>query len=252
MKLISSFAIALSLVIAFELPASAEKRDVDIRAVDGTILKGSYFFPDKSGPAILLFHQCNMDRHAWDSLANDLVKVGFHVLTFDLRGFGQTGGALPPPPPPPPSAARGASTQPVPTALPLPFMQDGEAAYAYLLSQKGVDKARIAAGGASCGVELSTNIASRHADLRALVLLSGGTNSGALAHIAATPSLPVFGSAAERDPDGTEIRKILAASKNTGSTLKMYAGTEHGVAMFAKNPELRPLIVKWLQQQLSR
>jgi len=250
MKFISSLAIGLCVLVAVELSARAEKRDVDIKSSDGTTLKATYFFPGKPGPAILLFHQCNMDRHAWDSLANDLVTSGFHVLAFDLRGFGETGGVLPPPPPP--AAGRGASPQPIQAALPLPFMQDAEAAYAYLLSQKDVDKTRVAAGGASCGVELSTQIASRHREVKALMLLSGGTNSAAKAYIAATPSLAVFGSAAERDPDASDIRQIVAASKNSKSALKMYAGTEHGVAMFGKNPELKPLIVKWLQEQLSR
>jgi hypothetical protein len=31
--------------------------------------------------------------------------------------------------------------------------------------------------------------------------------------------------------------------------LKIYAGTEHGVPMFAKNPELEPMIVSWLKAQ---
>ena len=38
--------------------------DVDIIASDGVVLKASYFSPGRVGPGILLFHQCNMARHA--------------------------------------------------------------------------------------------------------------------------------------------------------------------------------------------
>ena len=64
--------------------AEVQKKDVDLKAQDGTTLKASYFAPGHPGPAMLLLHQCNMDRHAWDGLAQDLVNAGFHVLTLDL------------------------------------------------------------------------------------------------------------------------------------------------------------------------
>jgi hypothetical protein len=32
--------------------------------------------------------------------------------------------------------------------------------------------------------------------------------------------------------------------------VKIYAGTEHGVPMFARNPDLEPMIVAWLKAQL--
>ena len=89
-----SFTLALAGALTFALGLSAEvqKKDVDIKAPDGTNLKGSYFSPGRRGPAILLLHQCNMDRHAWDTLANDLAASGFHVLTIDYRGYGDSGG----------------------------------------------------------------------------------------------------------------------------------------------------------------
>jgi hypothetical protein len=33
--------------------------------------------------------------------------------------------------------------------------------------------------------------------------------------------------------------------------LKIYAGAEHGVPTFAKNPELEPTIVSWLKTELA-
>ncbi len=220
--------------------ADVQKRDVDIKAPDGLSLKGTYFSSNRPGPGIILLHQCNMDRHAWDGLAKDLAEAGFHVFTFDFRGFGDTGGAVPTDP-----AQRRSVMQEK-------WPGDVDAAYAFLLSQKGVDASEIAAGGASCGVTQASDLATRHHDVKALMLLSGSASDAARTYIAAMPSLAVFGAASEGDTNAAKgIKEAVGASKNAKSTLKIYAGTEHGVPMFAKNAELEPMIVKWLQAQLG-
>src|SRR5438128_496070 len=121
---------AIALATSWVL-ADTQKKDVDIKATDGANLKATYFSPDRMGPAILLIHQCNMDRHSWDSLADDLVGAGFHVLTFDLRGFGESDGKTTDP------AERQAARQ--------KWAADVDTMYTYLLAQKGVDKSRLAA-----------------------------------------------------------------------------------------------------------
>ena len=61
-------------------------------SADGTALKATYMSPGQPGPAMLLVHQCNMDRTSWSGIASQLVDAGVHVLTLDLRGFGDSGG----------------------------------------------------------------------------------------------------------------------------------------------------------------
>lgn len=232
-------AIAAMLAFAAGLSAEVQKKDVDIKAADGTNLKGSYFSSGHSGPAILLLHQCNMDRHAWDGLAEDLAGNGFHVLTVDFRGFGESGGSKSTEP-----DTRAAERKKWPT--------DVDAAYDYLLNQNGVDRSRIAVGGASCGVTQSADLADRHHEIRALMILSGQASDAAKAHIASDTSLAVFGAASEGDTRAaTGIREAESESKNPKSKLKIYDGTEHGVPMFAKHSELEPMIVSWLKAQLS-
>jgi dienelactone hydrolase len=226
-----AIATGLTLSLAFCASAEAQKKDVDIKASDGVTLKASYFSPGRSGPGMILLHQCNMDRHAWDGLAQDLANAGFHVVTVDFRGYGQSGGDR---------AQRDK------------WPGDVDAAYSYLMSQKGVDKSRIAAGGASCGVTQASDLATRRHDIKALVLLSGQASDAAKAYLTATASLPVFGAASEGDTNAAKgIRDAVGASKNAQSTVKIYAGTEHGVPMFAKNAELEPMIVTWLKTELS-
>jgi hypothetical protein len=42
----------------------------------------------------------------------------------------------------------------------------------------------------------------------------------------------------------------VGASLNLQSKLKIYGGTERGIPMFVKNPELEPMIVAWLKERL--
>ena len=122
--------IAAALTFAAGLSAEVHKKDVDIKAPDGVNLKGTYFSAGRPGPAMLLLHQCNMDRHAWDGLAADLAGNGFNVLTIDFRGFGESGGEKFTDP-----AQRRASMEKWPA--------DVDAAYAFLTSQKRSEERRV-------------------------------------------------------------------------------------------------------------
>lgn len=225
------FAILAALACAAGLSAAVQKKDVEIKGADGVTLKGNYFSSGRRGPAILLIHQCNMDRHAWDGLAADLAAGGISVLTYDNRGFGESGGTK---------------------AQREQWPSDVEAAYATLLAQKGVDPTRIAVGGASCGVAMSSDLAARHPEIKALLILSGRASDEAKVHIASDKELAVFGAASADDSGPAQgIREAVGASKNPKSVVKIYEGTAHGVPMFAKHSELEPMIVAWLKAQLS-
>ena len=235
-RLAITLAAALALA-AVGASADIQKKDVDIKAPDNANLKGTYFSPGHAGPAVLLLHQCNMDRHAWDGLANDLASAGFHVLTVDFRGFGDSDGKTTD------ATARQAMRGKWPA--------DADAMLAYLLKQAGVDKSRLAVGGASCGVTQSSDLAARHHEIKTVIALSGTATEATRSYMAETPGVAIFGAASEGDTNAAKgIRDLLAASKNPRSTIKIYAGTEHGVPMFAKNPELQPLIVSWMKAQL--
>lgn len=234
--------IAAVLAVATFASAASQRSDIDIEGADGVMLKATYTSPGRPGPAMLLIHQCNMDRSAWDGLTEQLVGAGIHVLSMDLRGFGDSPGE--------------------------PFSRetfgdlmakspgDLDAAHAFLVAQDGVDGSRVGVGGASCGAMLTADMAGRHAGITTLMVLSGPPSEGAMAHIANTPGLAVFGAATESDTVtpgvGATIQKAVDGSKNPHSIAKIYAGTEHGLPMFAKNPELEPLIIEWLTARLSK
>jgi dienelactone hydrolase len=154
-----------------------------------------------------------------------------------LRGFGESGGR----------ATNVAEFE----ALSAKRLGDVDAMLAYLLQQSGVDTSRVAAGGASCGVTLSTDLAARHHEIKTLIELSGLATDATRAYIAQAPGVAIFGAASEGDGGAAQSMKdLVKASNNPESKLGIYPGTEHGVAMFSKNPELESAIVIWMKTQL--
>jgi dienelactone hydrolase len=237
--------LAIALALGAGLGAQAQKTDagttVDIKAPDGVTLKGTYYSAGKTAPGILLMHQCNMDRHAWDGLASDLNKAGFNVLTFDFRGFGESGGER---------MTDFAKLGPV---MRQKWPGDVDAAYAWLLAQSGVDKAVMGAGGASCGVTQAADLAERHPEIKALLLMSGRVSPRAKVHIEATPSLALFGTASKDDTAAAAgITEALDASRNSDKVLKIYPGTLHGVPLFDHDRSLQPMVVRWFRAELTK
>jgi len=231
------FFITLALLATLVRSADAAQRDVDIPMSDGIVLRGTYFSPGAPGPAVLLLHQCNMDRRAWFGVAADLSSAGMHVLTVDFRGLGESGG----------KPVTQADRQSLSTKWPA----DVDAALAFLLAQQGVDQSRIAVGGASCAVPQASTLAIRQRRIRALLVLSGPATADAKSYISKTPGLAVFGAAAEQDAGAVQgIKDLVSASTNTASTLKLYPGTEHGVELLMAHKDLGTLIVSWLKTQM--
>ena len=230
------FAAALAALLA--VSASAQSRDVDLEAADGVTLKATYTSPGQPGPGMLLVHQCNMDRTSWNDIAAELVGAGVHVLTLDLRGFGDSGG------------------EGIGAGFPA-FLQtssaDVDMAYDYLAAQSGVDASRIGAGGASCGAMLTADLAARR-EVEALMLLSGPPSEAAVANMAEDGGLAVFAAAATEDPVTVGVADALQGavdgSSHPHSTAKIYPGTEHGLPMFGKNADLEPALLAWLTGEL--
>ena len=233
------YILAAAVALSMAAPVAAQSKDVDLTSADGTGLKATYLSPGQPGPAMLLVHQCNMDRTSWSGIAAQLVDAGVHVLTLDLRGFGDSGGQ--------PLREIGFQT----------FMQhapgDVDAAFDYLTAQEGVDAESVGAGGASCGAMLTADLAARR-DVEALMLLSGPPSEAAVANMASSSDLAVFAAAATGDTVTPGVADALQGavdgSAHPHSTAKIYDGPEHGLPMFDKNPDLEPALVSWLKAEL--
>jgi len=220
-------------------------RTVTLTAADGTLLKATYFAAGKPGAGVLLLHQCNRQRRVWDSLAERLTARGINVLTVDNRGFGESGGPrfdqLKP------DEARKMMQEKWPG--------DFDAALQYLVSQPGVKGEAIGAGGASCGVNNSVQLARRHREVKSLVLLSGPTDRDGRLFLQASKGLSVFTAAADDDEFGNlneTMQWLCSVSSNSASRFAQYAKGGHGTDMFAANKELPNMIAEWLRATLTQ
>jgi dienelactone hydrolase len=208
------------------LPAMAvHSKEVDVAAGDGAKLRGTYTSPSRPGPGIVLFHQCNMLRAAWTSTAAALADRGIHTLAIDYRGMGDNKAV-------PNDYARRAS--------------DADAVLAALVAMPGVDPDRIAAGGASCGVDQAVQLARRSGRIKALVLLSGSTSDAGITYIRQA-SLPVF--FAFSTDEGGPLPKMdadLSASPNRATRIRRLSNAGHGVPMFERESTLLPELADWV------
>lgn len=246
MKRRRSFLFVLFLTFAITALASnpPAPRDVDLTAPDGTKLKASFYSAaEKTGPGVLLLHQCNQQRKNWNDIAAHLAASGINVLTLDFRGFGESGGT-------PFSQLSGQEAGRVITEK---FPGDVDVAFQYLVSQPPVNKNVIGAGGASCGVNQSIQLARRHPEVKSLVLLSGNTDKDGRAFLRKADGLPLFISAADDDGAAAELMQWLySLSPNTGSMFAHYTAGGHGTEMFAAHKELPGMIVDWFVTTLIK
>jgi pimeloyl-ACP methyl ester carboxylesterase len=246
-------------MVAAAEPAKTEPRNVDLKTSDGIRLKASYFAAAKPGPGVLLLHQVNRDRKSWDSVASKLASAGINTLTLDMRGHGESGGK--------------AGDK---------MTDDIEKAFQYLVSQPGVNRDVIGAGGAGwLGVGYSVEIARQHsAQVKSLALLSGETLGGTQARAGyeflhqawQLPELFAFSDDDEYPPTQDAMRLLYVTAGSPGKKLVHYSAAEdapwlwyetsdaskvpakggHGTDMFTVHSELPGIIVHWFVTTLIK
>ena len=231
------------LVVATGAAQQISPQVVSLHASDGTVLKGTYFASGKPGPGVLLLHQCNQQRKLWDVLGERLASSGINVLTFDYRGYGESGGT-------PHDKLTPEEENKVQTEI---WPGDIEIAFQHLLAQPGVARERIGTGGASCGVYNEIKLARRHPEVKSLVLLAGPTDREGRLFLS-SKNMPIFTSAADDDvfgPQALVMQWFFSLSPNSASRFAHYASGGHGAEMFAVQKELPGIIADWFLATLE-
>jgi dienelactone hydrolase len=269
MKLFAAF-MAAWLLLATSSSARAQTshplpRIVELKAPDGTILKGTYFPAGKPGPGVLLFHQSNRTRKDWDDLAGQLAAAGINTLTVDDRGHGESGGKY------------DEWTEPNKEQANQQWPADIDTAFQYLVSQPGVKRDVIGLGGAGLlGVNSSVQAARRHpAEVKSLALLSGETFRDGLQFLRDSSQLPGLFVVADDDeyPPTVEAMELLyVTSASSAKKFVHYSASQeapwlwyepvdigkvpakggHGTDMFKPHPELSGIIVDWFVTTLIK
>ncbi len=68
---------------------SDEPRPIELRGHDGLVLRGDAFGSPEAPPVVLL-HGGGQTRHSWSGTARRLAREGWHALSLDLRGHGES------------------------------------------------------------------------------------------------------------------------------------------------------------------
>ncbi len=206
---------------------------VTFTTADGISLVGTYFEPAQgNAPGVILVHMVAGQRADWDSLAAALQDRGFAILTFDLRGHGESGGSQE-----------------------WDKMSDDVAvAYQFLSGQPSVDRTRVGLVGASIGANLALNSAAVEPGVKALVLLSPGLDyRGVQTEASMQPygNRPILFVASKTDAYAAQTVATLSGLAQGKAKTQLYDNAGHGTQMLGGADGLEDLIANWLRDALG-
>jgi len=210
---------------------------VTITAADGAQLAAT-FYPSSAGegqraPAILLLHMVGRNKESWGDFARFVQECSaYALLALDLRGHGASGGSQ--------------EWDKMP--------QDVAAAWAALIQRPEIDPERTAIVGASIGANLALVQAASEPRIRGVVLLSPGLEYRGIKTadpMQAYGQRPVLIVAAEGDSYAADSSRKLNDLAQGAHHLEMFTGNAHGTDLLSAQPELRWLILDWLEKMLG-
>ena len=133
--------------------------DVTFKTADLVDLKG-WFIPSlkvrERSPAVIICHGLGANKSDFTDLAGHLARAGFHVLLFDFRAHGESGGSR--------------------SSFGHLEKDDLGSAIKYLQTRKEVGPQRIGVYGFSLGAAVAVLAAARHEDIKAVVSDSSFTS----------------------------------------------------------------------------
>lgn len=132
--------------------------------------------------------------------------------------------------------------------------QDVAAAWTTLIQRPDVDPERTVLIGASIGANLALGQAAREPRIKGVVLLSPGLEYRGIKTadpMQAYGQRPVLIVAAEGDSYAADSSRKLNDLAQGAHHLEMFRGNAHGTDLLSAQPELRWLILEWLEKMLG-
>src|SRR5215471_5439200 len=202
-------------------PDAAAGTPVQLRTADGLTLGAHLYGGSDTG--VILAHQYNGDQTGWTDFAMILAAHGYCALTFDFRGFPESGLIVHVP------------------ASPV----DLKAAFDFM----GTRVKHLFIAGASMGSDAAIALASQY-PVAGLILLSTPVEFGGLNVYAsgARVTAPMLFVETTDDPFVAGNSAILYRHATAMKSLKIYSGSEHGTEILrgAHGAELRNLILQFI------
>lgn len=226
----------LALALLLALPAFGV--EVEEVSLEGTA--ASYYDPGEPGPGALLLHQCDSDRTSWDGFARDLAAAGFHVVTMDFPGYGDSAGER--------YSGDGNRSERM-AWWREDWTDDVERAHRFLVERPGIDPYRLVTAGASCGGMMAVDMTERFpSSYRALALLSAPLDKRNYDHLFHS-SIPVLAAVSGDDTPYTQYaHQQVDRSTNEASEFVLLEKAGHGTEMLANDEALRARLIAWFER----
>ncbi len=189
------------------LTPSGDAQNVGIVIVEEEITLRAHLFGPLNDTAVILSHMRPNDQSAWYGFAEELAGEGFAVLTFDFRGYGETGGET-------------------------DFDKlddDLAAAVRFVRNERG--KERVFLVGASMGGTTSLVLAARES-VDGVVAISAPAEFEGQDALGAAPNVsePKLFIASEEDTVAIGFQELLDAA-GAPKESELYPGNAHGTAL---------------------
>ena len=209
---------------------------VALKAADGTALAAAWGVPAKSAHGVVLVHQYGRNKEDWQFLAQELVRDGNAVIAVDLRGHGQSVGAVP------------RDLSPADFAA---MQLDVRAAVAQLRG-KGVSKFSLV--GAELGANLAINVAVDEPGVVSAVMLSPGLDyRGVIAgdSVKRYGNRPLLLVASADDAYAARSAGVLDTTAVGEHEFRLLDGAGRGTKMLNREPALQGWLVGWIKAHWS-
>lgn len=208
---------------------------VSFTAVDGLEIQATYALPGGKAPfpGIILLHMLGSDRDVWEQTGfTDALRLqGYAVLAIDMRGHGETGGAIDW------ELAR----------------EDMAAIYDQFIEWPEIDSENTAVIGASIGSNMALTLAVDRPEIDTAVLLSPGLDYRGVVTGDLPPaygSRPLYIAVSQEDGYSASSSQTLIELAENG-ILELYNGIGHGTTMLSNEPALTEVILGWLDEVIE-
>lgn len=227
---------AFIVVVAFIFFKPAEeigeviKQKVILQVSEEQSLIGD-FYPENSNKGIILIHASNKDRTSWDFLIPELRREEYNIITFDLRGHGESTTSL--------TEISQKDFNEMPS--------DVKAALNYL-NEKNINEVSII--GASIGANIGINYAVKDPKIHRVVLISPGVEYKGINTLNSIKryNRPLLIMASEEDEYSWNSSNQLFSLSPSKVRFEPYKGSLHGTEILKQNATSREILIKWLKE----
>lgn len=240
-SMLKSLGILCAVILLGGSPATAAfPETVSFKAEDGAVLEGDFLPPAPGKVTLILLHGYQSNRPEWEPFAEFCNSRGIGAFYYDLRGHGNSQGQ---------------------TTDFDKMVSDLDKAVEFLETKFGVDRKKIAVGGASIGANIALKYFSRNMSAPFAILLSPGLNYQGLTTPDILPSCgsrPVLMAASDSDRYAYSSVAALERAARKGqniTVMRQASSAAHGVQMFKRSSaasnepsKFEEKVVHWIEK----